>query len=344
MKPLFFPYTYVMEPTIKDYRCFFSGISVLQSSMKHMPELMGQWAAQGLLEVQLPDPAVCRVFDKVLAETENWARNHRGGVASFIKGYQDDVPFFGPSSVSQIRQDIRTAGRAASPDTRQQESLLRARIFLQIAQDFDAHNQWLSQQLQQQEVMQRNLYRELRGDEHSTGSLTEPVPPRENQDLFEYMILDRMKAWSRVVLSHGHVKGPLVTTTASVLNLIQEQISDSEKPILVATIPAIREDALTANNERQALMEYCQKLLHSPMPLINDSGLLDVYPAETTDTLSMKLYLLPDIAPQRFLARFVEGELPGDRDAADEVNTLIGFIHSIRTDALRTSADQGNEA
>jgi hypothetical protein len=40
----------------------------------------------------------------------------------------------------------------------------------------------------------------------------------------------------------------------------------------------------------------------------------------------MKLYLLPDIAPQSLLARFVDRKTPGDRDAAVEMNTLIGCI------------------
>jgi hypothetical protein len=328
MKPLFFPHTYVTEPTINAYRHFFSGISVFQSSMKHIPKPMEQWAAQSFLDIQVPDPKVSRIFDQILAETENWARNHRGGVASFLKGYRDEVPFFKPSSVSQIRQDIRTAGRAVSPDSSQQDALFRARIFLQIAQEFDAHNQWLSHQMLQQEAMERNLYRELRGDEGSMDRATEPGQPWENEDLFQYMMLDRLKAWSRVMLSHGHVQGPLVTTTASVLTLIQEHVPDTEKLILAATIPAIHEDAAIAKEERRDLIDYCKKLVHIPMPLLNNSGLLDAYPPEITDNFSMKLYLLPGIAPQSLFTRLVEGEIPGDRDAAVETNTLIGYINT----------------
>ena len=270
MKPLFFPYTYVMEPTMNAYRYFFSGISVLQSSMKHIPETMAQWAARGFLDVQMPDPKISRIFDKILAETENWARSHRGGAAAFLKGYQDRVPFFESSSVSQITQDIRAAGRAASPDAPQQEALLRARIFLQMAQEFDAHNQWLSHQLLQQEAMERDLYRELRGDERSPDRATGSGQSWKNEDPFQYMILDRLKAWSRVMLSHDHVQGPLVTTAASVLTLIQEHVPDIEKLILAATIPAISRDAATAKNERQDLMDYCEKLVHTPMPLLGD--------------------------------------------------------------------------
>jgi hypothetical protein len=326
MKPLFFPYTYVMEPTINAYRFFFSGLSVLQSSVKHLPEPMAQWAAQDFLDIQLPDPTTSRIFDKILAETENWVRSHRGGAAAFLKGYHDGVPFFESSSVSQITQDIRAAGRPVSPDASQQDALLRARIFLQIAQEFDAHNQWLSHQLEQQEAMERNLYRELRGDERSPDRAVESGQPWENAEPFQYMMLERLKAWSRVMLSHGRVRGPLVTTTASVLTLIQEHVPDIEELFLAGSIPAINRDAPAAKDERQDLMDYCEKLVHTPVSLLSDSGLLGTYPAETTATLSLKLYLLPGIAPQSLLTLFVDGNRPGDRDAAGESNTLIGYI------------------
>lgn len=327
MKPLFFPYTYVMEPTLKAYSCFFSGITVLQSSMEGMPEPMREWAVQGLLDIQLPDPEVSRIFDKVLAETENWVRNHRDGVASFLKGYQDDVPFFRPSSVSQIRQDIRMAGRAVPAHVQQQEMLLRARVFLQIAQNFDAQNQWLSHRLQQHEAMEKNLYRELRGHANFEERATMPGQPTENEDTFQYMILDRLKAWSRVMLSHGPAQGPLVTTRASVLAWIQEHVLDTEMLIPAATIPLIPKDAESADKERQELADYCKKLTHTPLDRLKDSGLLDRYSVETTDALCLKLYLLPGMTPQILLSRCAGRNLSGDRGAGLEVNTLMGCIH-----------------
>jgi hypothetical protein len=327
MKPLFFPYTYVMEATLEAYRCFFSGITVLQSTMDGMPEPMREWAAQGLLDVRLPDPEVSRMFEKVLAETENWIRNHRDGVASFLKSYQDDVPFFGPSSVSQIRQDIRMAGRSVPPHAQQRERLLRARIFLHIAQNFDAQNQWLSHQLQQHEAMERNLYRELKGHANSEERATMPAQPTENEDTFQYMILDRLKAWSRVMLSHGPPQGPFLTTRASVLTWIQEHMLDTEMLIPAATIPLILKDGESADKERQELADYCKKLTDTPLKRLKDSGLLNEYSDETTDALCLKLYLLPGMTPQILFSRCAGGKFSADRGAGLEVNTLMGCIH-----------------
>ncbi len=54
---------------------------------------------------------------------------------------------------------------------------------------------------------------------------------------------------------------------------------------------------------------------------------LQDYPSEITDKVTMRLYLLPGMAPQSLFTRFVEGEVPDDRGAAVGVNTLIGYIN-----------------
>jgi len=159
MKPILFPITYVTEPTIKTCRNFFDGLSVFQASKKHVPETMRQGVEQGFLDLILPDPDLLKDFDAILAEIKNWARYHRGGVASFLKGYQGNVPFFGSSSISQIKQDIQTKEQGVSHDAPQEDALLRAGIFLQMAQEFDIHNLGLSHQMQQQDVMEKNLFR-----------------------------------------------------------------------------------------------------------------------------------------------------------------------------------------
>jgi hypothetical protein len=333
MKPLFFPFTYVTEPTINACLGFFNGISVPQASMKTIPEPMRQWADQGCLDVRVPGLEASRDFHATLMETENWARYHRGGVASFLKGYQEKVPFFGSSSISQIKQDIRTANREKPHDVSQEEAVLRARVFLHMAQEFDIHHQSLSQQMQQQEAMERNLYQELKGDESPSDRTLGTDKSWDKDDPFEYMMLDRLRAWSHVTLSHGHIQGPLVTTYASVLALIQEHVLDTESLIPAGAVAPVDKNMASAKKERQNLEDFCENLIKTPMSHLTDSGLLDTYPAEAVDTYSMKLYLLPDIATHDFIARFLGVKFKGTHDnldISDAVNTLIGYIPVVK--------------
>jgi len=327
MKPILFPYTYVTESTTKACCHFFGGLAVFQTSMKHVPETMRQGVEQGFLDLILPDPQRSKDLDAILADIENWTRYHRGGVASFLKGYQDQVPFFGSSSISQIKQDIKSKEQEVSHDPPQEDVRLRAGIFLQMAQEFDIHNLGLSHQMQQQDTMEKNLFRQLKGDEHSNHGTPEAHLPFQDDDPFEYMILDRLTAWSQVMLAHGRIQGPLVTTHASILALIQDQIPD--KLILAATIPEIQGNSDTLKKEHQDLMDHCEQLIHTPGPQLNDSGLLDIYPAETAGKGSLKLYLVPGIAADCFMARFVDGAIAdsdGATDGTTQENTLIGTI------------------
>jgi hypothetical protein len=329
MQPLFFPFTYITEPTINACLGFFNAISVPQASMKTIPESMRQWADQGCLDVRVPDLEASRDFHATLMETENWARYHREGVASFLKGHQEKVPFFGSSSISQIKQDIRTANRENPHDVSHEEAVLRARVFLHMAQEFDIHHQSLSQQMHQQEAMERKLYQELKGDGSSSGRTPGTDKSWDNDDPFEYMMLDRLRAWSHVTLSHGQIQGPLVTTYASVLALIQEHVLDTESLIPAGAAPPIDKDMANAKKEKQNLEDFCEKLIKTPMSHLTDSGLLDTYPAKAVDTFSLKLYLLPGIAPHHFIARFIGMKVQGvhgSLDISDAANTLIGYL------------------
>lgn len=330
MKPLFFPFTYITEPTINACLGFFDGISVPQASMKYIPGPMRQWTDQGYLDVRVPDPEDSRDFHAALMETDNWARYHRGGVSSFLKGYQEKVPFFGSLSTSQIKRDIRTANQANPHDASHEDTVLRARVFLHMAQEFDIQHQTLSLQLQEQEAMEKKLYQELKGDGSPSDKTFGTDKSWDKDDPFEYMMQDRLRAWSHVTLSHGHIQGPLVTTYASVLALIQEEhVLDTESLIPAGAVSPIDKNMASAKKESQALEDYCGKLLNTPMPHLTDSGLLGTYSDEAVDTFSMKLYLLPGIAPKHFIARLTGVEVQGvpDRlDIFDAVNTLIGYI------------------
>ncbi len=198
-----------------------------------------------------------------------------------------------------------------------------------MAQAFDIHHQSLSQQMHQQEAMERNLYQELKGDGSPSDRTLGTDKSWENDDSFEYMMLDRLRAWSHITLSHGQIQGPLVTTYASVLSLIQEHVLDTESLIPAGAVSPIDKNMASAKKERQALDDYCKKLMKSPMSHLTDAGLLNIYPAKAEETFSMKLYLLPGIATHDFIARFLGRKFKtthDNLDISDAVNTLIAYI------------------
>jgi hypothetical protein len=258
-------------------------------------------------------------------ETENWAQSHRLGAASYAKGYRDGTPFFNASSVSQIRQDIRRADQQAGPAGRDENEIMRAYILLHMAQAFDIQNQTIVQKMQQQAFMEKELYAELRGD-----APVEHVDRSEDfNDPAQFMLSDRLKAWSRAWMAGSNSGGLYLTTRQAVILLLQEHLWADEDFIPAATVPAIDTGARDVNEQVQDLWSYCHKLATTDPADIRESGLLDIFPPSLAPSAGLRLYLLPGIKPQQLFGRFVgraDAIEAGTPDNADTINTVIGLI------------------
>ena len=134
MKLFCFPYTYVNTVTLKAFYACFESVSVLQPSRLGDAIPDRQWIDNGFVHLQVPVESDTIVLNRKLAEYRNWLDLHQGGQMDFFKMTNDQVPFFSESSVAQIRADIREK-RKAEPEA----YLFRARLFLQLAQEFDRH-------------------------------------------------------------------------------------------------------------------------------------------------------------------------------------------------------------
>jgi hypothetical protein len=329
MKPVLFPFTYMRVPDLKHCGRFFRGLKVFQFSHKYMPPEMQSLFDTDLVESVMPDPPTRLSFETALAETENWARSHRLGAASYAKGYKDRIPFFDASSVSQIRQDIRRANPQDPLADADENETMAAYIFLHMAQSFDIQNRTIIEQLRQQVSMEKSLYEALRGDEPFTH-----MDGIENfEDPAEYMLLDRLKAWSRVWMTSSDSQDLFVTTHPAVIALIQEHFSENEDFVPVATVPAIDPKARTANAQYRDLGAFCRKLASSDQARFKENGLPARYTPSPTASGCLQIYLLPELTPVQLFGHFAERAnsiAPPSDNGADVVNTVIGLIETPR--------------
>jgi len=325
MKPFLFPYTYISAPELATCGRFFKGLKVVQFSNKTMPTEMQRLFETELVEAVMPDPATSAAFETALMETENWAQTHRLGAVSYAKGYRDRTPFFNASSVSQIRQDIRRADQQAGSAGRDENEIMTAYILLYMAQAFDIQSQTVVQKLQQQATMEKALYAELKGD----ASLEHMDRGEDYSDPAQFMLLDRLKAWSRVWMAGSNSGDLYITTRQAVIFLLQEHLLEGEDFIPAATVAALDTGARTANEQVQDLWSYCHRLTTTDPADIRESGLLDIFTPPLAPSAGLQLYLLPGIKPQQLFGRFVgRADVIGTStaDNADAINTVIGLI------------------
>ena len=327
MKPFLFPFTYVSMPDLASLGQFFKGIKVFQFSRGHIPPEMQTIIDTDRVESVMPDPPTQLAFETALAETENWARIHRLGAASYARGYQDKIPFFDASSVTQIRQDIRKTEQRAHPSDSDDNETLTAYIFLHMAQSFDMQNQSIVQQMRHQASMEKTLYEELRGD----ASLEHMNFKDDFEDPAQYMLLDRLTAWSRVWASTNNSQDLFITTRQAVIALIQEHFPENQDLIQVASIPVIDAESDAADEQYRHLWAFCHKLASFDLAAIDASGLLDMYVPSTAASDGMQIYLLPGIMPQQLFGYFAEQSSSpetGTLNGTDVINTVIGLLEA----------------
>ena len=164
MKPIYFPFTYISEPVLEALSAFFKQIIVYQPSSLNIPESMQKQADSGLLEIRIPVNGDENKIDNILKDYKSWANIHQGSEMAFFKTKPDIIPFFGEFSTSQIKADIKKK-KQKQQNEKKQDSLLNARIFLHMAQEFDLQNLEINKALLLSEEKTLDLIDNLKGED-----------------------------------------------------------------------------------------------------------------------------------------------------------------------------------
>jgi hypothetical protein len=164
MKPIYFPFTYISEKVLGAVSAFFKQIIVYQPSSLNIPESTQKQANSGLLEIRIPAKGDENKIDNILKDYKSWANIHQGSEMAFFKTKPDIIPFFGESSTSQIKAAIKKE-KQKQQNEKKQDSLLNAKIFLHIAQEFDMQNWEINKELQLSEEKTLNLIDNLKGED-----------------------------------------------------------------------------------------------------------------------------------------------------------------------------------
>jgi hypothetical protein len=151
------------------------------------------------------------------------------------------------------------------------------------------------------------------------------------EDPAQYMLLDRLKAWSRVWMTSIKSQELVVTTSQAVIALIHEHFYENDDFSPLATVPEIDPQAETADEQYQDLWVFCNKLASTDQTGIMESGLLADYTPSPDASGGMQIYLLPDVKPVQLFGYFAERAKSIETckpNGADVINTVIGLIQA----------------
>jgi len=331
MTPIYFPFTYVSGVTLGVLRACFAQTTVFQPLTARVPEDMQSWARQGVLKFHFPTIIAQDRLERIVDDYFAWAESaagSRGAPPRLIERFRKSPPHDSGTLSSWIVADIKSKLTSASQQPAEDLNL-EAAAFLYFAQEFDRHHQSVTSDFAAVEKQHRMMIESLQGRPETEGVERRPSGNPADTPGGNFMIADRILAWSRLFAAEPVESGLLVTGDPEVYELISDNTPGVRELIRRMPVPADSEAPEAARRWRADLMTCLERLAsnprHSP-----DAGSLPTPPcAATANRFYMSLYYAPDQPPTRVLAG-VSGDfrtMPTPAGRGESPSTLLALIH-----------------
>jgi hypothetical protein len=323
MNAIYFPFTYISEQTAKNFTAIFEQLTCYLPSTKSIPEKMKMLSENGLLDIRVP---VEKDEEKLMAlykEYIEWGNIHQHNTISSLKHRTEDPFLYDDSWSAQLKTNIKNQSKRKSSQKKEPE--LTARIFLQVAQEYDRHHKEMIQDIQSIKTMERSLFKDLRADDFQKVRETAESLSTGLQDLGMYMTKERLSSWY-ALMKHDHAlpSSVLITSSQGIWEHLLEFSPEAEA--VEENFPVVFTES-TARKQCKKLSELLsllqkEKWSSSNYQMSNEKSM---HMNETGSSLI--LYIIPDIPPEVYFARFAQ-ETPDNvkADQAHFQNTIIGIL------------------
>ncbi len=327
MKPIYFPFTYIPDAVAEAVAACFGQFIVYRPSKDKVPEEMQQRVHQGVLELRVPVTAHEKELKAAVKNYLDWANLHLRDTAEKpvdLKSRLSGLPFFDDLSSSKILADIKENIQGGST-RKTSDPTLTARIFLCLAQEFDRQNQEAALELYRYHQKNTHLIRQLKmEDDPLADELQTPLPP---DLLADYMVSDRMRAWTRIFRRDPDESGLFVTHSPAVMAYLLERSPTAVRVVHLESIPLDIGETTAGESWREDLAFNLIRWTQGEQPpaaAVSEEG-VKLPAAETA--VSLDVYLVPHQSPAEFFACCAELK---DSEPAVQPgkfkNTLIAII------------------
>jgi hypothetical protein len=309
MKAIYFPHTFISASVAAAIRVWFPSVVGYQAVTGLLPESMRSLAQSGFLEVMAPDPTAEEppCCGALIRELEQWGSRHHGGAGlqpAFLYERRWADPFHAGGMASELTAAIRRqAGRTSATKV---DSLAAARIFMHLAQAFDAQTHQSEENMERFQRLNTLLFETLTGK-------VEPAPPgagliggRGYDDRGDYLLERRIEAWVRLFLSHPYPSPAYITHHPAVI----ERLLDKFPRMLQLCLADLQRRTANRRAEatwtRQELISRLELLacLPEPVTLPEAANSLSGYSQDAAAGFPI-IHLVPGIPPLELFARLL---------------------------------------
>jgi len=336
MKATYFPFTYFSDSVAALLTDCFGRFIVYQPSREILSEQLQVWIDRGTVDMRVPISDHEMELNTAIKHYMSWADLHRGRAgekAAIVAAGANQIPLFNEMSARKIVADIKGSA-AGDLNTEAGDPDLTARLFLYFAQEFDRYNQELTDDLNRQQLQEEELIRQLKMENDPAAIEFQSPPVQLPEPFTEYMVSDRLEAWTRLFCKDPEPSGLFVTHSAAVLELLMERTSTADRVMHLESTPSGNATDGRADSRRPSLALKLARLLEQNQTeeLANSLEWLNV--SSTGNPVTISAYRVPDQTPYEFFARIagIDGPFAGSRSYNRRYkDTLIALVRESRS-------------
>lgn len=328
MQTIFFPMTYIPETILSAASTCFLHVIAYQPTRTNIPLHMRAYADKGLLDICIPVNHDEEEIETALKEHRNRASLHRGGLLNYFKAQRDTVPFFNETSPAQIKAEVLKQGAWKGPDP-----LFNARVFLQIAQEYDLKSEEINRELVSADLTEQNLIRILKGGPTVSVDEISGFNARVMSDSAEYMVEERIIAWARLFQKNqesgiGEFPRLFITHSRAAMEFLIDQSISAEIVLHIKAIPVQTSASGEIEKWRNRLDEVLDMLAQNSGAMSLDD--VPNFPAagDARHTFDLSIYRVDKFPLVLWTPCHGTGKKPADAGIRPKstARTLLGLI------------------
>ena len=260
MEAIYFPFTHVTDEASAVLQLLFHKTVVYRPTERI--DAAGATFDERLPGIEFRQPVACdpTYLRDVIKGYEDWAALHQKSGLAMLKAQPAQMPFYGETSTSHIRDEIRQGLAAPAPEGADSRPLLNAMVFLLMAEAFDAQQSSLDESLKSHGALETQMFENLIGDADDHAAAARDLGHWSPSLPGEYMMPERLRAWSLLRRNDPSPSVLHVTTSRAAIEWIADQVGEMEK-VLEIVLP---HDPQENMHLHEALRQKLMSALESP--------------------------------------------------------------------------------
>jgi hypothetical protein len=326
INPIYMPFTCLGAAQRELLASCFDGIELYQPLSDDKTPEMQQWVDEGFLTIQTPGSGDDKVKE-LLAAYRNWNALHQDHALAYLKATRKDIPFFDDTLPSSLRTAIKNY---EDPTIRAEDQApyLRERLFLQMAQEFDLHQMSIRKDLDALRQQEQSLLHTLH-DETGMPENEHPFTgPSQDENSGDFMIEQRLTAWTIFPRLSGKIPPFYVTTSEAVCDHFEEIWDQMEAVASIPNIPLNTDEIPTGIPWRQSLAQCLAEYLENPA----DTAPLETIPIppepSNSAAATLTVFRISHSTPREFYRRWskVAFEIPATAEGSARQHTILALV------------------